>query len=40
MLAGVEIHFTVKRSEYGVKYGLPTLGDDVELTVQVVGVRK
>jgi len=40
VLAGVEIHFTVKRSEYGVKYGLPALGDDVELTAQVVGVRK
>ena len=37
---GVELHFTVKRSEYGVKYGLPDLGDDVEMTVAVEGVRK
>jgi polyisoprenoid-binding protein YceI len=37
---GVEIHFTIKRSEYGVNYGLPALGDDVELTVAVEGVRK
>jgi polyisoprenoid-binding protein YceI len=34
VLAGAEVHFTVKRSEYDVKYGLPALGDDVELTVQ------
>ena len=40
VLAGVEVHFTVKRSEYGVKYGLPALGDDVEMTVAVEGGRK
>jgi hypothetical protein len=33
-------NFTVKRSEYDEKYGLPALGDDVELTVAVEGVRK
>jgi polyisoprenoid-binding protein YceI len=37
---GVEVHFTVKRSEYDVKYGLPALGDDVKMTVAVEGVRK
>jgi polyisoprenoid-binding protein YceI len=37
--AGVETHFTVKRSEYDVKYGLPALGDDVELTVAVTGAH-
>jgi polyisoprenoid-binding protein YceI len=40
VLAGAEIHFTIKRSEYGVKYGLPALGDDVELTVAVVGAHR
>jgi hypothetical protein len=29
-----------KRSEYGVNYGLPGVGDDVELTVAVGGARK
>ena len=29
-----------KRSEYGVNYGLPGLGDDVELTVAVTCVRQ
>ena len=37
---GAEVHFTIKRSEYGVNYELPQLGDDVELTVAVAGVRK
>ena len=40
MQTGVEIHFAVKRSEYGVNYGLPGLGDDVELTVAVTCVRR
>ena len=38
--AGVEVHFTIKRSEYNVKYGLPQLGDDVELTVAVTGAHR
>jgi polyisoprenoid-binding protein YceI len=40
LLIGAEVHFTLKRSEYGVNYGLPGVGDDVELTVAVGGVRK
>ena len=40
LLTGVEVHFTVKRSEDGVNYGLPGVGDDVELTVAVGGARK
>jgi hypothetical protein len=35
----METHFTIKRSEYDVKYGLPALGDDVELTVAVTGAH-
>jgi polyisoprenoid-binding protein YceI len=37
---GVEVHFTIKRSEFGVKYGLPALGDDVEMIVNAEGIRK
>jgi polyisoprenoid-binding protein YceI len=40
LLFGAEVHFTLKRSEYGVNYGLPGVGDDVELTVAVGSVRK
>jgi hypothetical protein len=32
-----EVYCTVKRSKYDVKYGLPALGDDMELTVAVEG---
>jgi len=35
-----EIHFTIKRSEHGVNYGLPAWGDDVALTVAVEGICK
>jgi len=40
LLTGAEVHFILKRSEYGVNYGLPGVGDDVELTVAVGAVRK
>jgi len=40
MRTGAEVHFVVKRSEYDVKYGLPALGNDVQMTVAVEGVRK
>jgi len=40
LLIGAEVHFTLKRSEYGVDYGLPAVGDDVELIVAVGGARK
>jgi polyisoprenoid-binding protein YceI len=34
---GADIHLTIKRSEFGVNYGLPALADEVDLTI---GVRK
>ena len=39
-LIGAEVHFTLKRSEYGVNYGLPGVGDDVDLTVAVSAAHK
>jgi polyisoprenoid-binding protein YceI len=39
-LIGAEVHFALKRTEYGVNYGMPGIGDDVELTVAVGAVRK
>ena len=36
---GFETTFTVKRSDYGMKYMLGGVGDRVELTVSVEGVR-
>jgi hypothetical protein len=38
--AVAEIHFTIKRSEHAVNYGLPAWGDDVAFTVAVEGIYK
>lgn len=37
---GAEIHFIIKRSEYGVNDGLRALGDNVDMMVAVEGVHK
>lgn len=36
---GGEITGTLKRSEYGMKYGVPALGDDVRITIQFEAVK-
>lgn len=35
--AGADIQLAIKRSEFGIKYGLPALADEVYLTI---GIRK
>ena len=37
---GFETTFNIKRSEFGMSYGLGGIGDDVRVTVSVEGVRK
>jgi polyisoprenoid-binding protein YceI len=32
---GAEVSGTLKRSEFGMKYGVPALGDEIKLTIQV-----
>lgn len=34
-LCGAEVTGTIKRSEFGMKYGLPAVGDDIKLLIQV-----
>jgi polyisoprenoid-binding protein YceI len=34
-VCGAEVSGTVKRSEFGMKYGLPAVGDDIKLLIQV-----
>lgn len=34
-MCGADITTTVKRSEFGVKYGIPAVGDDVKLSIPV-----
>ena len=39
-VAGFSATTTVKRSEFGMKYGIPLLGNDIEVRPEVEGVRK
>lgn len=39
-VAGFSATGTVKRSDFGMTYGLPGVGDDIALNIQVEGVRE
>ncbi len=39
-VAGFSAEGTLKRSEFGMNYGLPGVGDDVKINIQVEGVRQ
>ena len=39
-VAGFSATATVKRSDFGIKYGLPLIGDDVEIRLEVEGIRQ
>lgn len=39
-VSGFSATTTVKRSEYGMNYGLPVIGDDIEVRIEVEGMRK
>ncbi len=39
-VAGFSGTTTVKRSEFGMKYGVPVIGDDIEVRLEVEGMRK
>jgi polyisoprenoid-binding protein YceI len=36
---GADLQATIKRSDFGVKYALPVLGDDVTLRIPVEGIK-
>ena len=38
--AGGEAKFSIKRSDFGMKYGVPNLGDQINLIVSLEGVKK
>ena len=38
-IAGFSATTTVKRSQYGMTYGLPALGDDIEIRLEIEGER-
>lgn len=39
-VSGFSATTTIKRSEFGMLYGLPAVGDDVEVRIEVEGVRQ
>jgi polyisoprenoid-binding protein YceI len=39
-LVGFETTFTIKRTDFGVSYGVPAVSDDVQMTVAVEGAKK
>jgi polyisoprenoid-binding protein YceI len=38
-MCGAEVTATVKRSDFGMKYGLPAVGDDIKLLIQVEAAK-
>ena len=38
--AGWEAAVTIKRSDFGMKYMIPGLGDEIDLLLQIEGIRK
>ncbi len=38
-VSGFSATTTIKRSEFGMEYGLPMVGDDVEIRIEVEGLR-
>lgn len=39
-VCGFDAATTIKRSDFGVKYGLPAIGDDMAISLQVEAVKK
>ena len=37
---GVDAYTTIKRSDYGVKYGLPGVGDEVKIAIQMEAISE
>lgn len=38
-LCGADVHAVIKRSDFGMNYGIPLIGDEVKLAIEVEGVR-
>ncbi len=39
-LCGADVHAVIKRSDFGMNYGIPLIGDEVKLAIEVEGVRE
>ena len=38
-LCGADVHAVIKRSDFGMKYGIPLIGDEVKLAIEVEGLK-
>ena len=39
-LCGADVHGVIKRSDFGMDYGIPLIGDEVKLAIEVEGFRE
>lgn len=39
-VCGFDAETSIKRSDYGVKYGLPAIGDEMKLTLELEAIKK
>jgi polyisoprenoid-binding protein YceI len=39
-LCGADVHTTLRRSDYGMNFGIPLIGDEVKLAIEVEGFRE
>lgn len=39
-LCGADVHAVIKRSDFGMTYGIPLIGDEVKLAIEVEGFRE
>ena len=39
-LCGADVHTQIKRSDYGMNFGIPLIGDEVKLAIEVEGFRE
>ena len=39
-ICGADVHTVIKRSDFGMSYGIPLIGDEVKLNIEVEGFRE
>ncbi len=38
-MCGADVHMAIKRSDFGMNYGIPLIGDEVKLAIEVEGFK-
>lgn len=39
-MCGADVHTVIKRSDFGMSFGIPSIGDEVKLAIEVEGFRQ